>query len=75
MSTVHLSRPHTFAGPYVTAVGGTTNFLPEVAADLSAGGFSNYFPFPPYQVPAVPNFLQGLGARYAGRFKCAPFAS
>ncbi|KAH9035676.1 subtilisin-like protein [Lactarius hengduanensis] len=35
--------------PWVTSVGGTT---PEIAASLSGGGFSNYFPRPPYQAEA-----------------------
>ncbi|KAH9029295.1 subtilisin-like protein [Lactarius deliciosus] len=34
--------------PYVTAVGGTTSFMPEVAASFSGGGFSEYFLRPGY---------------------------
>ncbi len=37
------------ASPYVTAVGGTWSANPEIAAGLSAGGFSNYWPRPQYQ--------------------------
>ncbi|KAH9051638.1 subtilisin-like protein [Lactarius deliciosus] len=50
--------------PYITSVGGTTSSLPEVAAGLSGGGFSNYFSRPPYQNDVVPAFLQSLGSQY-----------
>lgn len=36
----------------VTSVGGTRN-IPEIAASLSSGGFSNYFARPSYQSAAV----------------------
>ncbi|KAH9035144.1 peptidase S8/S53 domain-containing protein [Lactarius deliciosus] len=48
------------------AVGGTTGNNPEVAASLSGGGFSVYFPRPPYQINAVPAFLRNLGSQYNG---------
>ncbi|KAH9044099.1 subtilisin-like protein [Lactarius deliciosus] len=54
--------------PYVTAVGGTTSFMPEVAAGLSGGGFSEYFLRPPYQQQAVPTFLNALGGQYSGLY-------
>ncbi|KAF8260176.1 subtilisin-like protein [Lactarius quietus] len=58
--------------PYVTSVGGTTggkaNQNPEVAASISGGGFSNYFPRPPYQKKVVPAFLNHLGNTYAGYY-------
>ncbi|KAF8263762.1 peptidase S8/S53 domain-containing protein [Lactarius quietus] len=60
--------------PYVTSVGGTmggtgeTDQGSEVAAELSGGGFSNYFERPQYQDEAVPKFLQQLGSQYAGMF-------
>ncbi|KAH9166378.1 subtilisin-like protein [Lactarius sanguifluus] len=54
------------AGPWVTSVGGTTGYNPEVAASLSGGGFSVYFPRPPYQNNAVPTFLRTLGGQYNG---------
>ena len=60
---------HAFAGPYVTAVGGTAN-LPEVAASLSGGGFSNYFPRPDYQQLAVSTFLKNLSDTHHGLYKC-----
>jgi tripeptidyl-peptidase-1 len=50
-------------------VGGTTSRDPEVAATFSGGGFSNYFPRPIYQNPAVPNFLRELGNMYDGMYK------
>ena len=43
--------------PYVTAVGGTQAFAPEVGWTGSGGGFSNYFPRPAYQQAAVQAYL------------------
>ncbi|KAI9451127.1 subtilisin-like protein [Lactarius psammicola] len=61
--------------PWVTSVGGTTGGTkfegPEVAADLSGGGFSNHFPRPDYQDEAVPAFLQDLGSKYNGLYNAA----
>ncbi|KAH9054232.1 subtilisin-like protein [Lactarius vividus] len=54
--------------PYVTAVGGTTDYEPEVATDFSSGGFSDHFKRPPYQGQAVPTFLEHLGNRYQGLY-------
>ncbi|KAH9015098.1 subtilisin-like protein [Lactarius pseudohatsudake] len=54
--------------PWVTSVGGTTGYNPEVAASLSGGGFSVYFPRPPYQNNAVPTFLRSLGGQYYGLY-------
>jgi tripeptidyl-peptidase-1 len=45
--------------PFVTAVGGTVG-IPEIAADFSGGGFSNYFPRPSYQDAAVSTYLATL---------------
>jgi len=42
---------------------------PEVAADFSSGGFSNYFKRPPFQDEVVPTFLKGLGGQYTGLYK------
>ncbi|KAH8983891.1 peptidase S8/S53 domain-containing protein [Lactarius hatsudake] len=50
--------------PYVTVVGGTMDYKPEVAVELSGGGFSDYFKRPPYQEEAVSTFLRNLGNRY-----------
>ncbi|KIK68221.1 hypothetical protein GYMLUDRAFT_154174 [Collybiopsis luxurians FD-317 M1] len=46
--------------PYVTLVGATANF-PEKGADLSAGGFSNYFGQPSWQKKAVAGYLDKIG--------------
>ncbi|KAH9010435.1 subtilisin-like protein [Lactarius pseudohatsudake] len=54
--------------PYVTAVGGTTSFGPEVAASLSGGGFSEIFGRPEYQQQAVSTFLDNLGQQYSGLY-------
>ncbi|KAH9025404.1 subtilisin-like protein, partial [Lactarius pseudohatsudake] len=54
--------------PYLTAVGGTTGYDPEVAAPLSGGGFSEYFPRPVYQDVAVSAFLERQGVQYAGLY-------
>ncbi|KAH9160013.1 subtilisin-like protein [Lactarius sanguifluus] len=63
----------TFPGtcPYVTVVGGTTDYEPEVAAELSGGGFSDCFKRPPYQEEAVSTFLQDLGNRYQGLYNAS----
>ncbi|KAH8981879.1 subtilisin-like protein [Lactarius akahatsu] len=54
--------------PYLTSVGGTTEYEPEVAAPLSGGGFSDYFPRPRYQDVAVSAFLERQGTQYAGLY-------
>ncbi|KAI0090980.1 tripeptidyl peptidase A [Irpex rosettiformis] len=54
--------------PFVTAVGGTIH-IPETAVFFSGGGFSNVFPRPEFQNPAVPNFLKKLPkGTFAGLF-------
>ncbi|KAH9010010.1 subtilisin-like protein [Lactarius hengduanensis] len=50
--------------PWVTSVGGTTGYNPEIAASFSGGGFSVLFPRPPYQSNFVPSFLRNLGNQY-----------
>jgi hypothetical protein len=65
-------RP-TLSGPYVTAVGGTMMYNPEVGAGLSGGGFSWYFPRPRYQQVAVRQFLGGIKSQYQGLYKCVLF--
>ncbi|KAH9060328.1 subtilisin-like protein [Lactarius deliciosus] len=57
--------------PYVTVVGGTTDYQPEVAAVLSVGGFSDHFERPPYQRQAVPTFLEDLGSRFQGLYNAS----
>jgi tripeptidyl-peptidase-1 len=68
--------------PYVTAVGATMNFEPEVAVyraprnqsgvlrDLYAGGsgFSNYFARPSYQNSVVPKYVKSLNGTYDGLY-------
>jgi tripeptidyl-peptidase-1 len=44
--------------PYVTAVGGTVAVTPEVAWNLSTGGFSSYFPRPSWQEATLKKYLQ-----------------
>ncbi len=41
-----------------------------LSAALSGGGFSNHFPRPDYQQQAVSTYLQTLGNRYKGLYKC-----
>ncbi|KAI9434427.1 tripeptidyl peptidase A [Lactarius indigo] len=54
--------------PYVTAVGGTIQ-IPEVASNVSGGGFSNYFERPSWQDAAVTKYLESLPkGTYAGLF-------
>lgn len=43
--------------PYVTAVGGTQSYAPEVAWEASSGGFSNYFETAWYQTQTVKTYL------------------
>ncbi len=52
-------------------MGGTTGLYPkpEVAAPFSGGGFSNYFPRQRYH-GAVSTYLQQLGSKYDGMYKC-----
>ena len=62
--------------PYVTSVGATKNFNPEVVAFdaannfASGGGFSNYFKRPSYQNDnnVVKNYISSLGGEFAGLF-------
>ncbi|KAH9061966.1 subtilisin-like protein [Lactarius vividus] len=63
----------TFPGacPYLTVVGGTTDYEPEVGAELSGGGFSDYFERPWYQEEAVSTFLRHLGSQYHGLYNAS----
>ncbi|KAH9167586.1 subtilisin-like protein [Lactarius sanguifluus] len=54
--------------PWVTSVGGTTGHDPEVAASISGGSFSIYFPRQPYQANAISAFLQNFGDKYSGLY-------
>ncbi|KAH9011818.1 subtilisin-like protein [Lactarius hengduanensis] len=68
---VRFANPFPASCPYLTAVGGTTDYNPEVAAPLSGGGFSEYFPRPAYQDVAVSAFLSRQGTQYAGLYNCS----
>ncbi|KAG0197930.1 hypothetical protein BGX28_008580 [Mortierella sp. GBA30] len=54
--------------PFVTTVGATNGTSPEVGADFSGGGFSEYFRQPCFQKTAVRRYLRGTGNTYAGLF-------
>lgn len=60
--------------PYVTAVGGTRGWDPELVGFdarrtfITGGGFSNYFPTPYYQKDAVDTYLKSLGSLHDGLF-------
>jgi tripeptidyl-peptidase-1 len=54
--------------PYVTAVGASQGFNPEVATNLTGGGFSDLFPRPWYQTQAVDRFLETIPPDFAGTF-------
>ncbi|KAJ7440555.1 peptidase S8/S53 domain-containing protein [Mycena galericulata] len=54
--------------PYVTAVGATQGFKPEVATNLTGGGFSDLFSRPWYQTKAVDSFLKAIPLDFAGTF-------
>ncbi|KAH9003220.1 subtilisin-like protein [Lactarius hatsudake] len=54
--------------PWVTTVGGTTRYEPEIAEDGSSGGFSEYFQRPDYQDDAVTTFFEILGNQYHGLY-------
>lgn len=54
--------------PYVTSVGATKSFEPEVAVTggwASGGGFSSYFARPAYQDDVVPAYVASLDGAYA----------
>ncbi|KAH9830767.1 peptidase S8/S53 domain-containing protein [Rhodofomes roseus] len=57
--------------PYMTNVGSTTGFAPEISASFSSGGFSNYWARPSYQADAVEAYLKTLGDTYAGLYNAS----
>ena len=65
-----LTRLPWFAGPHVTSVGGTRNARPELAANISGGGFSVYYDREDYQNRAVNRYLMRYPGLYEGLFKC-----
>ncbi|KAJ7448380.1 family S53 protease-like protein [Mycena latifolia] len=54
--------------PFVTAVGSTIGFGPEIAANFTGGGFANFFPAPSYQSATIAGFLETLPSSFAGTF-------
>ncbi|KAJ7767728.1 subtilisin-like protein, partial [Mycena metata] len=54
--------------PWLTAIGGTEGFGPEVGVDFSSGGFSNYFPAPAYQSSAISSFFATLPTNFNATF-------
>jgi tripeptidyl-peptidase I len=76
--------------PYVTTVGATQQFEPEVAAFREPGigfdgkthgyyasgsGFSYYFPRPFYQDQVVPAYVEALNGKYKGLYNPGTFLS
>ncbi|KAK1971218.1 Pro-kumamolisin [Colletotrichum sublineola] len=62
-NTVQFTPQFPASCPYITAVGGTQAFGPEVAWVASGSGFSNYFEQAWYQEDAVRQYLQsGISA-------------
>ena len=56
--------------PWVTSVGGTAGFEPEVAVSRfgSGAGFSNYFGAPSYQTKTVNAYIKSLNGLYNGLY-------
>ncbi|KAK3680762.1 hypothetical protein LTR37_021070 [Vermiconidia calcicola] len=56
--------------PWVTSVGATKGFTPEVATEFfaSGGGFSNYFKMPQYQKSTVNAYIAGLDGLHHGLY-------
>ncbi|PNP57638.1 hypothetical protein THARTR1_02636 [Trichoderma harzianum] len=50
--------------PYVTSVGATYGIGPEVAANFSSGGFSDYFDRPTWQDDSVISYLEQHGEKW-----------
>jgi tripeptidyl-peptidase-1 len=57
--------------PFVTSVGATANFTPEVSEPFSSGGFSNVFPMPAYQSASVAAYLATLPSDFPGIFNAS----
>ncbi|KAH8990235.1 peptidase S8/S53 domain-containing protein [Lactarius akahatsu] len=56
-------------GPWITTVGRTTSRDPDISADLSGGGCSDYLLRRDYQDEVVPTFFENLGDEYRGLYK------
>lgn len=59
--------------PWVTSVGATASYLPEVAVSrfASGAGFSNYFGMPAYQASTVQGYLAKIGDLHAGLYNAS----
>lgn len=60
--------------PYVTSVGATKSFNPEVAVTgswASGGGFSSYFARPSYQDSVVPAYVDSLDGKYSAFYNAS----
>ena len=66
-----LTRPPWFASPYIAGVGGTIKTLPELAANLSGGGFSVYMERENFQNTAAEHYLAQYPALYEDLCECA----
>ncbi|KAK7042012.1 family S53 protease-like protein [Favolaschia claudopus] len=58
--------------PWITSVGSTIGFNPEVAVNFTGGGFSSFFPAPSYQTSFVTTFLKTIPADFPGSGKFNP---
>ncbi|KAI1847766.1 hypothetical protein JX266_006261 [Neoarthrinium moseri] len=62
--------------PYITSVGGTQSWAPEVGWDGSSGGFSNYFAQAWYQAKAVNTYLEeGINAEAKKYYEAGAYAN
>lgn len=57
--------------PYVTSVGWSFLVPIEQGNAGSAGGFSNYFPTPTYQLAATSSYIASLNGQYAGLYNAS----
>lgn len=57
--------------PYVTSVGATASYSRTAGADLSAGGFSNYFARPSWQDNAIGEYIAALNGSHAGWYNAS----
>ncbi|KAJ7908854.1 subtilisin-like protein [Mycena leptocephala] len=54
--------------PWITSVGSTQDYSPEIVAPFSSGGFSLYFPVPEYQSASTTSFIASLPSNFPGIF-------
>lgn len=57
--------------PYVTSVGATAPYSTVAGADLSAGGFSNYFARPAWQESAASGYIAALDGAHEGWYNAS----